>query len=149
MPVHIDNKHRKGMSLLICVYIFKEAMINYAVSSWSTPFSVIKTFSNCNKTGRPLHFQWYKWCFTSQSTTMVISGRPNIFPLQAWLSGKPVSCAYTFACREELQWPQKLFHDRSQRKYGTRPGLNSGPLDLQVRHATNCAMWPGPGYKTI
>ena len=73
----------------------------------------------------------------------------HMFLLQARLSGKPVSRAHTFACREELEWPQKLFHDRSPRKYGTRPGLNLGPLDLQVRHVTDCAMWPGPGYKTI
>ena len=27
---------------------------------------------------------------------------------------------------------QKLFHDQSPRKYGTRPGSNLQPMDLQI-----------------
>ena len=42
-----------------------------------------------------------------------------------------------------------VFRDQSQRKYGTGPGSNSRPLDLQsdlesvARHVTDCATWPG------
>ena len=33
--------------------------------------------------------------------------------------------------RKGGEWPYKLFHNQSPRKYGTRPGSKSRPLDLQ------------------
>ena len=33
--------------------------------------------------------------------------------------------------RKGGEWPEKLFHDQSPRKYGTGPRSNSRPLDLQ------------------
>ena len=97
--------------------------------------------------------QFWSHCYTVVSYQALF--RLSVYKIPAvYLSGAKIVCflvprLHTFACREELEWPQKLFHDQSPRKYGTRPGLNLGPLDLQVRHVTDCAMWPGPGYKTI
>ena len=85
------------------------------------------------------------WLCLMQSTAMVMSRwsvhLTTLFPGQAWLSGWPVLHAHTFACN----WQQPFFnhqkeendsrnylHDQSQRKYGTGPGLNSRPLDLQA-----------------
>ena len=46
---------------------------------------------------------------------------------------------------------KELFHDQSPQKYGTGPGSNSGPLDLQsdVRHVTDCATRPSSKYIVI
>ena len=57
--------------------------------------------------------------------------------------------------RKGGEWPKKLFHEQSQWKYGTGPGSNLQPLDLQldtylqsdilvsaVRHIIDCAMRP-------
>ena len=87
---------------------------------------------------------FFVWCWTSKSTVMVMSRRSVhltiLFPVQAWLSGKPVLCAHTFAChlqqpflnqRKGGEWPYTLFHNQSPWKYGTGSGSNLLPLDLQ------------------
>ena len=38
--------------------------------------------------------------------------------------------------RKGGEWPYKLFHDQSPRKYGTWPGSNSRPLELQSEWQT-------------
>ena len=38
----------------------------------------------------------------------------------------------TIESAEGEEWSQKLLHDKSPQKYGTRQGSNSGPLNLQL-----------------
>ena len=102
------------------------------------------------------------WCFTSQSTVMVMGGRSvhliTLFPGQVWTSGSPVICAHTFACN----WQQPFLNQSAEGRRMTVEiiswSLSTKVWDLAgielvtpgsavrrtsvVRHVTDCARRP-------